>query len=89
MQQNKRLEVVDSYGNVPPIARRKALLAILAALYIRQGSVANAALAGLGDLLRDSHFFDMDVRRLPTPGKSNFYSVLFYFIYYMYICVLI
>jgi hypothetical protein len=68
MQQSKRLEVVDCHGNVPPLARRKALLAILSALYIRQGTAANAALAGLGDLLRDSRFFAMDLQRLPAQG---------------------
>lgn len=71
MQMSKRLEVVDSYGSVPPLVRRKALLAILAALYIRQGSVANSALAGLSDLLRDSKFFAMDLMRLPAPGTTT------------------
>lgn len=70
MQQSKRIEVVDSHGNVPPLSRRKALLAILSALYIRQGTVANAALAGLCDLIRDSRFFAMDVERLPAPGAK-------------------
>lgn len=71
MQLNKRQEVVDSYGTVPPLVRRKALLAILSALYIRQGTVANAALAGLSDLLRDSKFFAMDLVRLPSPGSTT------------------
>ena len=69
MQQNRRVEVVDSTGLVPPLVRRKALLAILSALYIRQGTAANAALAGLSDLLRDSKFFALDLQRLPAPGK--------------------
>eukprot|EP01032_Pedospumella_encystans_P009092 gene9092-10735_t len=71
MQQNKRLEVVDSYGTCPPLVRRKALLAILAALYIRQGTVSSAALAGLSDLLKDSNFFAMDLHRLPAPGTTT------------------
>jgi hypothetical protein len=69
--QNKRLEVVDSYGVVPPLACRKALLAILAALYIRQGGAANLALAGLCDLIQDSNFFVRDLARLPPQGSST------------------
>ena len=69
MQQNRRVEVVDSTGLVPPLVRRKALLAILSPLYIRQGTAANAALAGLSDLLRDSKFFALDLQRLPAPGN--------------------
>lgn len=76
MQQSKRLEVVDCYGNAPPLVRRRALLAILSALYIRQGTVANAALAGLGDLLRASRFFATDLQRLPPPGMHPVSSLL-------------
>jgi hypothetical protein len=76
MQQSRRVEVVDCHGNAPPMSRRRALLAILSALYIRQGTVANAALAGLGDLLRDSRFFAMDLQRLPAPGTLAHCSYL-------------
>eukprot|EP00981_Chlorochromonas_danica_P004234 scaffold857_cov152-Ochromonas_danica.AAC.17 len=61
-------EVVDASGKLAPLKSRKMLLAILAAVYVRQGIVSELAVAALSKLLKDTDFYENDLSGLPIPG---------------------
>ena len=41
---------------------------MLAAMYVRQGTVSQTALAGLEKLLKDTDFYEGDLRGFPAPA---------------------
>lgn len=61
-------DVVDASGKLIDLKRRKALLAVLAAVYVRHGIISELAVAGLSKLLKDTDFFENDLSSLPLPG---------------------
>ena len=60
--------VVDPEGRVLPVVIRKTLHALLAALYVRQSNLSQMVLVELTALLKDTDFFEDDLRALPLPG---------------------
>jgi hypothetical protein len=60
--------VVDPEGNVLPITVRKNVHAMLAALYVRQGDLSQVVLVEIIALLKDTDFFDDDLKALPLNG---------------------
>lgn len=64
----KTQEVVDANGERIPIELRKALLAILSAVYVRHGSIWDVAMSGLVKLFKDTNFFEKDMAALPLPA---------------------
>lgn len=60
--------VVDSNGNLAVEVRRKTLIAILAAVYVRRGEIANAAINCLLRLIKDTDFFTEDFACIPLLG---------------------
>ena len=76
MDRDRRKQVVvDSSGAVARESHRKALLALLSCLYLRQGSVADAVLVGLTSLLKDTDFFEADLGFLHLPGSLTMLDV--------------
>jgi hypothetical protein len=64
----KGQEVVDSNGDKVPLRLRKALLAILSTIYVRQGSLWEIAIQGLVKIFKDTDFFTKDMENLPLPA---------------------
>ena len=67
---------MDAQGRVLPIDHRLHAHALLVALYVRQGSLAQHILAGLTSLLKETAFFEGDLHALPPaaaqlPGAST------------------
>lgn len=58
---------VDCNGQPVPEAKRRALHAMLSALYLRQTGVADCMTMGLTELLRDTDFFRLDLTNT-QPG---------------------
>lgn len=53
--------VMDLHGNIVPPNLRAAIHSVLAALYVRHGSIAITALDGLEKLLKETNFFENDL----------------------------
>jgi hypothetical protein len=64
----KGQEVVDSSGEKVPLRLRKALLAIISTIYVRQGSLWEIAIQGLVKIFKDTDFFTKDMENLPLPA---------------------
>ena len=62
---------VTTAGRTASVDACKTLHPLLAALYVRQGSVADVALACLGTLLKDTDFFEEDLQYPPSDGCTS------------------
>lgn len=71
----KTQEVVDANGEKVPRKQKKALLAILSALYTRHGSLWDIALSGLVKLFKDTDFYEKDLMHLPLPATLTMLDV--------------
>ena len=60
--------VVDPQGKVLPLVVRKTMHAILSALYVRQSNLSQMVLVEITALLKDTDFFEDDLKALPLPG---------------------
>ena len=60
--------VVDPEGRVLPVVVRKTMHALLAALYVRQSNLSQTVLVEITALLKDTDFFEDDLRALPLSG---------------------
>eukprot|EP01038_Epipyxis_sp_PR26KG_P012843 gene12843-17217_t len=69
---NRRIKpVVDCDGNIAPTKSRKALRALLSALYCRRGNIAESALAALSKLLKETDFYQHDLKGMPLSGTTT------------------
>jgi len=64
----KKQIVVDVNGQLVPAFQRRALHVLLASLYVRKGTIAQQALSALHYLLKETNFFENDLKGLPIPG---------------------
>ena len=64
----KKQIVVDVNGQLVPAFQRRALHALLASLYVRKGTIAQQSLSALHHLLKETNFFENDLKGLPLPG---------------------
>ena len=60
--------VVNPEGHVLPVEVRKTMHALLSALYVRQGNLSQTVLIGITALLKDTDFFEDDLKALPISG---------------------
>lgn len=60
--------VVDPEGKVLPVVERKIMHALLAALYVRQSNLSQVVLTEITALLKDTDFFEADLKALPLAG---------------------
>jgi len=60
--------VVDVFGSIEHVGKRRALNAILAGVYVRHGSVPLKALKAIRKLLTDTDFYDTGLGELPAVG---------------------
>jgi hypothetical protein len=57
--------VVNVDGEVLPVLTRQSVHALLAALYVRHSNLSQMVLIELSALLKDTDFFEDDLRALP------------------------
>lgn len=67
--------VVTSVGGTVSARSRRALYALLSALYIRQGNVAEQVVQGLHTLLKDTNFYEQDLLSLPLPNTVTMLDI--------------
>lgn len=60
--------VVDPEGKVLPVVVRKTMHAVLASLYVRQSNLSQMVLVEITTLLKDTDFFEDDLKALPMTG---------------------
>ena len=75
VQLRKSQEVVDATGNSVPAPSRKVLHAILSSVYIRQGIFGELAVAGLTKLLKDTDFFEHDLKTTSIAGTITMFDL--------------
>ena len=66
--------VVDG-GQLAPEVKRRALHALLSALYLKQSGVADCVTTGLTALLRDTDFYHSDLTHAHQPGTLTLLDV--------------
>jgi hypothetical protein len=68
--------VVDADGHYVPQSSRKALHAILTALYAHHDPLSNLAFTGLNTLLKDTDFFEHDLSSIPHSGSVTMLDIM-------------
>lgn len=67
--------VVDSEGKIAPSESRKILHAILSSIYAHHDGLTDIALVGLLNLLKDTDFFENELKMLPHSGTVTMIDV--------------
>jgi hypothetical protein len=67
--------VVNVDGEVLPILTRQIVHALLAALYVRHSNLSQMVLIELSALLKDTDFFEDDLRALPLRGTITMLGI--------------